>query len=284
MATLTETDNLEVLDPKLEGKQGIAQMEPAPLPAPVAATRVMFSDSLLESGSPEMQRRTWSTTVSFLFQCVLIGTLVIVPLMFTEALPDAQFLTILVAPPPPPPPPPPAAQVVTKIIQTDVLKTGQLRTPTRIPRKIEMIKEDEAPPPAAVGVVGGVPGGIPGGQLNGVIGGIISSSNRAIAPMAAIMPKRVRVSQGVIQGQCIRRVEPVYPKIALSAHVQGVVQLKAIISKNGDITELEALSGHPILVPAAMDAVKQWHYRPYLLNGEAVEVETNITVTFNIGG
>jgi periplasmic protein TonB len=146
-----------------------------------------------------------------------------------------------------------------------------------------MIREEEAPPPALAGVIGGVPGGIPGGQLNGVIGGIVTS-NRAVAPMATVMPKRIRVSQGVIQGQCIRRVEPVYPKIALSAHVQGVVQLKAVISRTGEVTELEVVSGHPILIPAALDAVKQWRYRPYLLNGEPVEVETNITVTFNIAG
>jgi protein TonB len=241
----------------------------------------MFSDSLLDSGSPEKKLRTWSTTLSFCFQCVLIGMLAIMPLLFTEALPDAQLLTILVAPPPPPPPPPPAAQVLTKIHQTDVLNTGQLRTPTRIPRKIEMIKEEEAPPPAPSGVIGGVPGGIPGGQLNGVIGGIVSSSNN-VAPLVAPMPKRIRVSQGVILGQLLHRVAPVYPKIALSAHVQGVVLLKAIISKTGDVTELEVVSGHPILVPAALDAVKQWRYRPYLLNGEAVEVETNITVSFSL--
>jgi protein TonB len=243
--------------------------------------RTLFSDSLVELGSPEKQRRTWTTIASYSFQCVLIGMLVVMPLMFTEALPKAQLLTFLVAPPPPPPPPPPAAQVVTKIIrQTDVMNNGQLRTPTRIPRKVEMIKEEEAPPPMASGVVGGVPGGIPGGQLNGVIGGIISST--ASAPLVAPVPKRVRVSQGVIRGQCIHRVEPVYPKIGLGARIQGNVQLKAIISKTGEVTELEVLGGHPILVPAALEAVKQWRYRPYLLNGEPVEVETNITVTFSI--
>jgi periplasmic protein TonB len=289
MAILTETPTPEVrvqpLVPKMPVAPPTVRLDPIAWP-PVAGVEYhpLFSESLLESGSPEKKRRTWSTTVSFSLQCVLIGTLLIMPLMFTEALPDAQLLTILVAPPPPPPPPPPAAQVATKIIQTDVLKTGQLRTPTRIPQKIEMIKEEEAPPPAVAGVIGGVPGGIPGGQLNGVIGGIISSSNKVVAPMAVLMPERIRVSQGVIQGQCIRRVEPVYPKIALGARVQGVVLLKAIISKAGEVTELEVVSGHPILVPAAMDAVKQWRYRPHLLNGEPVEVETNITVTFTIAG
>src|ERR1700730_596877 len=98
------------------------------------------------------------------------------------------------------------------------------------------------------------------------------------------MPKRIRVSQGVIRGQCIRCAEPRYPKLALGARIQGAVQLKAIISKTGDIIELEVISGHPLLIPAAMEAVKQWHYRPYLLSGEAVEVEVNITVNFDIEG
>jgi protein TonB len=274
MATLIETSAPEVQERQLDRKPAVAQREPALLPVPPREYRVLFSDSLL--GPPEAKRRTWTTIFSFSFQCLLIGMLVIIPLMFTDVLPKAQLLTFLVAPPPP------AAQAPIKVIrQTDVLNTGQLRTPTRIPQKIEMIKEEEAPPPMAAGVVGGVPGGIPGGQLNGVIGGIVSSSNAA-APLVAPMPKRIRVSQGVIQGQCIHRVEPAYPKIALAARVQGVVQLKAIISKAGDITALEVVSGHPVLVPAALAAVKQWHYRPYLLNGEAVEVETNITVTFNL--
>jgi protein TonB len=284
MATLTETQNPEVQERTLVRRPAAPRLNPVLPPTLPRDDRVMFSDSLLDSGSPEKKLRTWSTTLSFCFQCVLIGMLAIMPLLFTEALPDAQLLTILVAPPPPPPPPPPAAQVLTKIHQTDVLNTGQLRTPTRIPRKIEMIKEEEAPPPAPSGVIGGVPGGIPGGQLNGVIGGIVSSSNNVAAALVAPMPKRIRVSQGVILGQLIHRVEPVYPKIALSAHVQGVVLLKAIISKTGDVTELDVVSGHVILVSAAMDAVKQWRYRPYLLNGEAVEVETNITVTFTLGG
>jgi len=187
---------------------------------------------------------------------------------------------LLVAPPPPPPPPPPPAAVVEVVRQTDVLDNGQLRTPTRIPRKVEMIKEEDVPPPANGGVVGGIPGGVPGGQLGGVMGSILSS-----APSVAMIPKlepvkRIRISQGVTQGMVVKKVEPAYPKIALAARVSGAVLLKAVIGKDGDIRELQVVSGHPMLIPAAVSAVKQWRYRPYLLNGEAVEVETNITVTF----
>ncbi len=243
--------------------------------------RILFSDCLLESGTRERTRRSLATTLSVILQCVVVGIMLIVPLMFTEALPTQQFLTFLVAPPPPPPPPPPAAAIV-RVVQTDVLNNGQLRTPTRIPQKVEMIREEEAPLPTNGGVVGGIPGGIPGGQLGGVIGGIISSTP-SIAAIPKLEPvKRIRVSQGVTQGMVLRKIEPAYPKLALSARVTGVVLLKAIISKEGEIKELQVVSGHPILVPAAIDAVRQWRYRPYLLNGEPVEVETNITVTFQI--
>lgn len=252
---------------------------------PPVAPRAMFSDSVLDFGV-QTKRRFFATTTSFIFNCVAIGVMLILPLAFTEELPKAQLLTFLVAPPPPPAPPPPAAAIakVTHQIQTDVLSTGALRTPTKIPSKVEMIKEDEAPPPmpAGGGVVGGVVGGIPGGQLGGVIGGIVNStSNMAIVPkFVPVTPQRVRISQGVTRGLLIHRVEPVYPPLAKAARVQGEVLLSAVISSNGEIQNLQLVSGHPMLVPAAMAAVKQWRYKPYLLNGQPVEVETTINVSF----
>jgi protein TonB len=119
--------------------------------------------------------------------------------------------------------------------------------------------------------------------LGGVIGGIISASSNPASMIPKLEPvKRIRVSQGVSQGMVIRKIDPVYPKLALAARVTGVVLLKAVIDRQGAITEVQVISGHPILVPAAIEAVKQWRYRPYSLNGEPVEVETNITVTFQI--
>jgi len=199
-------------------------------------------------------------------------------------LPKGQLMTFLVAPPPPPPPPPPAAAPVhvVKQVQTDIVN-GQLRTPTKIPQKVQMIKEDEAPPEmSSAGVVGGVPGGVPGGQMGGVIGGIISSTPVAVPKVAT--PTRVRVSQGVTQGLLIRKVQPTYPPLARQARIQGSVLLAAEISKDGSIENLHLISGHPMLAPAAIEAVKQWKYKPYILNGEPVEVETQITVNFTLSG
>lgn len=245
----------------------------------------MFEDSLIESGGRLSTKRGMTTTISFVFQAVLVGILVLIPLLFTEALPKTQLMTFLVAPPPPPPPPPPPAAAPIKIVkqvQTDIVN-GQLRTPTKIPEKVQMIKEDEAPPPvmSAAGVIGGVPGGVPGGSMGGVIGGIISST--PVVPKVAT-PQRVRVSQGVTQGLLIRKVQPAYPPLARQARIQGSVLLQAEISKDGTIQNLRLISGHPMLAPAAIEAVKQWRYKPYILNGEPVEVETQITVNFTLSG
>jgi periplasmic protein TonB len=244
----------------------------------------MFEDSLLESGGRLKTKRGRTTTFAILLEIALIGFMVLLPLIFTEALPKQQLMTFLVAPPPPPPPPPPVAAPVhvVKQIQTDIVN-GALRTPTKIPQKIQMIKEDEAPPAmASSGVVGGVPGGIPGGQMGGVIGGIISSTPVAVPKVAT--PQRVRVSSGVSTGLLIRKVNPNYPPLARQARIQGQVVLHAVISKDGSIENLTLVSGHPMLAPAAIDAVKQWKYKPYLLNGEPVEVDTEVQVNFTLSG
>jgi len=255
---------------------------------PALPPKTMFSDSLLEFGV-QRKRKFFATTTSLMVNGLAIVAMLIIPLAFPEALPKAQLLTFLVAPPPPPPPSPPAAaevQHVVRQIQTDMLNNGALRTPTKIPQKIQMIKEEEAPAPmpASGGVVGGVPGGIPGGQMGGVIGSVISatSSLAAVPKFVPATPQRVRISAGVTKGLLIQRIEPPYPTLARAARVQGDVVLSAVIDSNGHITNLLLVSGHPMLVPAAIAAVKQWRYKPYLLNGQPVEVETTITVIFTL--
>ncbi len=245
----------------------------------------MFEDSLIESGGRLKTKRGWTSIVSFTIQIGIIGVMVLIPLIFTEALPKGQMMFLLVAPPPPPPPPPPAAAPVhvVKQIQSDIIN-GELRTPTKIPKKIlENLKEDEAPPQMAVtGVVGGVPGGVPGGSMGGVIGSVLSSTPVAVPKIAT--PQRVRVSSGVSTGLLIRKVPPTYPPLARQARIQGVVILQAQISKEGNIQNLQLISGHPMLAPAAIEAVKQWKYKPYLLNGEPVEVDTQVQVNFTLAG
>src|ERR1700738_2190233 len=183
----------------------------------------MFEDSLIESGNKLKTRRLGTAILSFLLQVGLIGVLILIPLIYTDALPKGNLMTFLVAPPPPPPPPPPPAAAAVKVvkIQSEVIN-GQLRTPTKIPNKVQMIKEEEAPPDlGAGGVPGGVPGGIPGGSMGGVMGGILGSTNAAIPKVAT--PQRVRVSSGVSTGLLIKKVTPNYPQLAKQARIQGSV-------------------------------------------------------------
>ncbi len=242
----------------------------------------MFEDSLIESGGKLKTKRLATSILSFFGQFLLLGILILIPLIYTDALPKTQLMTFLVAPPPPPPPPPPPAATPVKVvkIQSDLVN-GQLRTPTKIPEKVQMIKEEEAPPAAMAGVMGGVPGGVPGGSLGGVMGSIIGST--AAIPKIAT-PQRVRVSQGVSTGLLIKKVQPNYPPLARQARIQGSVVLQAEISKEGTIQNLQLVSGHPMLAPAAIEAVKQWRYKPYLLNGEPVAVETQVVVNFTLSG
>jgi protein TonB len=241
----------------------------------------MFEDSLIESGGRLKTKRGWTSIISFTLQVMIVGVMILIPLIFTEALPKGTTMFMLVAPPPPPPAAAPVK--IVKQIQTDIVN-GELRTPTKIPKKVQMIKEDEAPPPAmaTAGVVGGVPGGVPGGSMGGVIGSVLSSTPVAVPKIAT--PQRVRVSSGVQSGLLVRKVPPVYPPLARQARIQGTVILQAQISKDGNIENLQLISGHPMLAPAAIEAVKQWKYKPYLLNGEPVEVETQVQVNFTLAG
>ena len=162
--------------------------------------------------------------------------------------------------------------------------------PKAVPKEVAMIKEEELPPPSSGGVVGGVPGGVPGGSAGGIIGGIIGSVPTAAPPPPPppvkvekpVTPQRIRVGGNVQQAKLIRQPRPVYPPLAKQARISGHVILNAVIGKDGTIKDLTFASGHPLLVPAAMEAVKQWVYQPTLLNGEPVEVVTQIDVNFTL--
>ncbi|HZR29165.1 MAG TPA: energy transducer TonB [Terriglobales bacterium] len=239
----------------------------------------MFEDSLIESSGRIKTRRGLTTTIATSLLIIVIGIFCLVPLLYPEVLPKTLITTFLVAPPPPPPPPPPVAVVKVAKIETE-LENGALRTPTKIPEKIKIVKEEEAPPAATAGIPGGVAGGVPGGSMGGVIGSLLGGTGS----VPKVTLNRVRVSGGVVEGNLIKKVTPLYPPLAKTARIQGTVVLHAIISKQGNVENLNVISGHPMLVQTALDAVKQWKYRPYILNGEPVEVETTVTVNFNLTG
>jgi TonB family protein len=149
-----------------------------------------------------------------------------------------------------------------------LIQQGHLMAPTVIPKKVEIIKEEELPPDVgATGVTGGVVGGIPGGSEGGVLGGIIGSAGSAPPPPPKAATQRIRVGGNVQSAKIINEVQPTYPEIAKTAHIQGTVVLHAIIGKDGTVRELQFISGPPLLMRSAMDAVRQWRYQPTLLNG-----------------
>ncbi len=252
----------------------------------------MFEQTFVEGTGKT--NKSWTVMLSFGLQIGLVALMVIIPLLNPDVLPKAQLASLLVQPPPPPPPPPPPAAAapvkVVKVIPRQ-FDAGRLMAPKAIPKEIAIIREDELPPPMAggVGVVGGVPGGVPGGGAGGVIGGIIGAVPSAAPPPPPVKeapkpvtPQRIRVGGNVQQAKLIRQPRPTYPPLAKQARIQGTVRFNAIIGKDGTIQNLTLVSGHPLLVPSATEAVKQWVYQPTLLNGEPVEVVTQIDVNFTL--
>ena len=249
----------------------------------------MFEQTFVSTGNTN---KTWTVLLSTFIQLFLIGVFIILPMIYFDVLPAATLTSFLVAPPPPPPPPPPPAATpapkVVKVIPRQ-FDAGRLMTPKSIPKQIAEIKEDELPPPTAgvSGVVGGVTGGIAGGNLSGVLGGIIGSAASAAPPPPppppkAATPTRIRVGGNVQAANLINGPKPNYPPLAKQARISGTVELSAIIGKDGRVQDLKVIKGHPLLVQSALDAVKNWVYRPTLLNGEPVEVSTTIDVNFTL--
>ena len=159
----------------------------------------MFEEMVISSPNPKKTNKPWTVVVSMLFQVAFLGILILIPLIYTEALPKTMMATMLTAPPPKP------------------HQTGPLR-----------------------------------------VGGNVQAA------------------------RIVNRVQPVYPPLARQTRISGTVRLHAIIGKDGAITSLEVMSGHPLLQQAALDAVRQWRYQPTLLNGEPVDVDTTIDVIFSL--
>ncbi|HTP86887.1 MAG TPA: energy transducer TonB [Bryobacteraceae bacterium] len=246
----------------------------------------MFEQTFVENKGKT--KSGWAVLLSFSVQIIGITILVLIPLIYTDTLPRATLASMLTAPPPPPPPPPPPAAQPIKVVKVAPRQfdAGRLMAPKTIPKNIAMIKEEDLPPPTSTGVVGGVPGGVAGGSMGGVLGGIVGAVPTAAPPPPPPekpkAPQRIRVGGNVQAANLIRKVIPVYPALAKQARIQGTVRFQAIIGKDGTIQNLQLVSGHPLLVASAQQAVSQWVYRPTLLNGEPVEVVTTIDVNFTL--
>ena len=241
----------------------------------------MFADSLLDSPWADRSRRGWSTIASFAAQALGLGILLMLPLLYTEGLPRLQLVQAI-APPSPPPGPPPAMEHRTSSIQHESnLRNDIVVQPPTIPTHIATF--EETTPPETGTCTFCVPGGTGNANTPNPILYSIASDHAFAPPPSRHSAPPPRVSR-MMDGFLIYRPQPIYPPLARAARIQGPVLLRAIISREGTIQNLQVVSGHPMLVKAALDAVRQWRYRPYLLNNEPVEVETQVTVNFVLSG
>lgn len=252
----------------------------------------MFEQSFVHATAST--NRGAPVVLSLLLQMSVIGTAVLIPLMNPDLLPSGMMgNTLFLAPPAPPPAPPPKTQLaatVTRVAQ-NVWK-GALTIPALIPNKVVMI-EDPPDTNNAMSVIGGLPDGPSGSAENGVLRRLLNSMPHATppppAPAAAVKDAerakpilRHRIGGNVQEAMLVSRKMPDYPAMARAMRVEGKVVFQAVIGTAGTIQQLQLVSGHPLLVQAAMDAVRQWRYRPTMLNGDPVEVDTTISVTFTL--
>jgi periplasmic protein TonB len=235
----------------------------------------MFDELIVSGHTAEMQhtRKPWSVGLAVIIQSAILGAILLIPLIYTQTLPNAMINTFLVAPPPAPPPPP--QQAVVKQVQPKTFAVNRMVAPTMIPKQVEIAK-DEAPPSVVTSDTAGVPGGT-GDVLGGIGTGVAPPP-----PPPAATPNRIKVGGDVQSASLVKQVEPEYPGIAKAARVSGTVTLRAIISKDGSIEKIEYVSGPPLLMASAMSAVKEWRYRPTMLNGQPVEVDTTVQVVFSL--
>jgi protein TonB len=239
-------------------------------------------------GVCERTQKPWTVVVSFIGQIALIGLAILVPLIGTDTLP--RRLCWISLPEPPRALPHRPAQAVVKRAAAVPFQMNRpvFQAPSAIPARAVTLQDPDVVPAAsdAIGVSGGF--GDATGSGNSVIDRLLSTSGAAPPPPAPVVrrsvqpaaPKRIQVGGKVQEGKLISGPRPIYPALARQARVEGTVRLEAVISRDGAILDLRAVSGHPLLIPAALDAVRQWVFRPTSLNGVPVEVATVIEVNF----
>lgn len=240
----------------------------------------MFTDATFDSLSTARYRRGWATLTSFGLQAILVTCLMMLPLYYTQVMPlvvptSTQLMVPIGDPIPEPQPPHPAP---TGGGGGQVSRHGTIFTaPINVPIGVHNPTGPEEPIAPEVGPIG------PGPNVSHVGPFVPSGTGPGPAPFIPRKPDApptiLKLSH-ISEGSLIYRIEPPYPIIAKTAGIQGTVELAAMIGRDGRIENLQVVSGHPLLVRAALDAVSKWRYRPYILNDEAVEVETRITVNF----
>ena len=256
-------------------------------PAEMASQQNLFAEALLEGTSTRQKRHPLKWAASLGAHVAVLLILLLLPLYFSQGLNLQRLnMTLLIAPLPPaaaPPPPPPAAapRVVRVIPKT--FTPGKLTAPSYVPKTVAMAPDAGPPAEAFAGMLGGVPGGIPGGQVGGVLGGVMNAVAAPSAPVSEGPRGPVRVGGNVKPPRLLSGPAPIYPILARQSHIQGVVVIEAIIDEHGNVVQEKIISGHPLLVEAAMKAVSQRKYEATILDGEPTPVDLRVEVTFQMG-
>jgi periplasmic protein TonB len=268
------------------------------LPPPkVEPLHEVFAEAMLEDTSAHRRRSPLDWVVSLAVHIALLSALLILPLYYTAGLDFQKFNMTFLAPPVSPaaaPPPPPASSAAPRTARNASVRTyvpGKLTLPMFIPKTVVNMSGEATPPDEALmgaigGVPGGVSGGIPGGQVGGVIGGILGGVLKGAPPPAlavAAGPKApVLVGGNVKPPRLLFGPEPEYPILAKQSRLSGVVVIEAVIDEQGKVTGMRVLSGHPLLIPAALAAVSKRKYEPTVLDGEPTSIKLRIEVGFNV--
>jgi protein TonB len=249
----------------------------------------VFLNALLEMPTTQQTRRSplkWLGAMAF--HIVIVAVLIIVPLYTTGTIRPSEFHeTTLVAPPPPlAPPAAPAGHKVALHITRPNAKLNyslqKLTAPTAIPKNVSSSSDNVA---QTAPELEGVPEGVPGGAMGGVLGGLSGGTGTAVPPPPPAprpVPKVVRVGSGVKPPRQTYSADPVYPPLARETHIRGTVVVDAVIDEHGNVVQARVVSGHPLLMDAALKAVLLWKYEPTTLNGLPVSVELQVQVRFNL--
>jgi len=248
----------------------------------------VFAEAILEDTSTHQHRSPLEWVASIGVHFAILAVLLILPLYFTTGLDYHKLnLTFLATPmmPAGPPPPPMTSSTAraARITPIRVVTPGQLTAPTFIPKEVVTTSGSSGTPPdeSLMGVVGAVSGGLPGGQVGGVLGGALKGVQPPAPPVASGPKTPVRVGGEVKPPRLLFGPAPDYPPLARMSHLSGTVVIEAIIDENGSVKGMRAISGHPLLIPAALSAVSKRRYEPTVLDGEPTPIDLRVEVSFS---
>jgi protein TonB len=256
------------------------------LPPPkIALQSRVFAEALLENSTTRQSRSPMDWAFSFFIHFAILLLLLFLPLYFSQGIDMKRMeTTLLVAAMPPmaaaPPPPPSVAREVR--VAPKVFTPGKLTAPMYIPKAVPAASSDSAPPQEAFSeAMGALPGGVPGGLIGGITGGVPGVAAPVTAAPAVEGSKRpVRIGGDVKPPRLIYGPAAVYPILASQSHVHGMVVIDAIIDEHGSVVEEKVVSGHPLLIQAALKAVSERKYEPTILDGVPTPVDLKVEVNF----